>query len=125
MTNVASTSSVPASVLERRPLRMRELRLVDRAARALAARSVSPNAVSFFGLCCGLAAGGVLAATGLVLDPLDPLGVRALWLLAAVLIVPTRLVVPWAPDEAHAEMLGTTLRRRHRPTMMVGPRAAF
>lgn len=43
---------------------------------------------------------------------------------AAALLVPGRLVVPFSPDPAHATALGRALGRRHRPCMMVGPRAA-
>lgn len=41
---------------------------------------------------------------------------------AAIVVITGRLAVPWAPDPEHAEALGNVLRRRHRPTMMVGPR---
>lgn len=40
-----------------------------------------------------------------------------------VMVLPGRLAVPWSPDEDAAFALGDTLRRRHHPTMMVGPRA--
>jgi predicted GNAT family acetyltransferase len=50
---------------------------------------------------------------------LDGEAVRAL-----VLLVPGRLMVPWAPDPDDAARLGDTLRRRHRPCMVVGPREA-
>jgi len=58
---------------------------------------------------------------------------RAVWyglrhgerLRAACLLLPGRLLVPYAPVDARdAEALGAALRKRHRPTMMVGPRAA-
>lgn len=39
-----------------------------------------------------------------------------------LLLLPHRLCVPWAPDMEVAAELGTWLGRRHRPTMMVGPR---
>lgn len=43
---------------------------------------------------------------------------------AAVLVVPGRLAVPFAPDPSHAARLGALLQGRHRPSMMVGPREA-
>ncbi|MCB9680964.1 MAG: GNAT family N-acetyltransferase [Alphaproteobacteria bacterium] len=43
---------------------------------------------------------------------------------AVVLLVPGRLAVPWSPDPEHAARMGETLRRRHRPCMLVGPRDA-
>lgn len=58
---------------------------------------------------------------------------RAVWygvrhgqhLRAACLLLPGRLLVPYAPlSERDAEAIGALLRKRHRPTMMVGPRAA-
>lgn len=45
-------------------------------------------------------------------------------LVAAALVVPDRLMVPFAPDERDAHRLGLRLRRHHVPCMMVGPRAA-
>lgn len=42
----------------------------------------------------------------------------------AVLIVPGRLCVPFAPDPDDARALGAHLRREHRACMMVGPREA-
>ncbi len=41
-----------------------------------------------------------------------------------VVIVPGRLTVPYCPDLADAELLASIIARRHKPTMMVGPRAA-
>ncbi len=44
---------------------------------------------------------------------------------AVCLVVPGRLIVPFAPlDPRDATALGNHLRRRHPPAMMVGPRAA-
>jgi len=40
-----------------------------------------------------------------------------------LLLLPDRLTVPWAPDPDQARALGAWLARRHRPTMLVGPRA--
>jgi uncharacterized protein len=44
-------------------------------------------------------------------------------LAGVVLLLPGRLTVPWSPDLTAARHLGYHLRRRHRPTMMVGPRS--
>lgn len=41
-----------------------------------------------------------------------------------VLVVPGRLAVPWAPDLDDAARIGALLSRRHRPSMVVGPREA-
>lgn len=58
---------------------------------------------------------------------------RAVWygvpdgprLRAACLLLPGALLVPYAPfSESDAEAMGSTMRKRHRPTMLVGPRAA-
>lgn len=43
---------------------------------------------------------------------------------AAIAVVPQRVAVPWAEDDAHAAALGALLRELHRPCMLVGPRAA-
>ncbi|MFT4628813.1 MAG: ribosomal protein S18 acetylase RimI-like enzyme [Myxococcota bacterium] len=43
---------------------------------------------------------------------------------ACALVVPERLMVPFAPVDAHARRLGRRIRRHHTPCMMVGPRAA-
>jgi RimJ/RimL family protein N-acetyltransferase len=43
---------------------------------------------------------------------------------AATVVVAGRLTVPYCPDPDHAEAIAWLLRRRHRPTMMVGPRQA-
>lgn len=45
-------------------------------------------------------------------------------LTGVVLLVPGRLLVPFAPDPTDADALGALLVRRHRPTMVVGPREA-
>lgn len=42
----------------------------------------------------------------------------------AALIVPRRLLVPFAPEGHAADALGELLRAHHAPCMMVGPRAA-
>lgn len=44
--------------------------------------------------------------------------------LGVALIVPHRLLVPFAPDERAAQALGELLRAHHAPCMMVGPRSA-
>jgi ribosomal protein S18 acetylase RimI-like enzyme len=44
-------------------------------------------------------------------------------LLGVALIVPGRLAVPWSPDVVVAQAIGRYLKWRHRPCMMVGPRA--
>jgi predicted GNAT family acetyltransferase len=52
-------------------------------------------------------------------------GVRDRGLLAGVvLVLPERLAVPYAPDPDAAEALGTHLRGRHVPSLVVGPRGA-
>jgi RimJ/RimL family protein N-acetyltransferase len=43
---------------------------------------------------------------------------------AVVLVLPGRLVVPWAPDVEHAAALGRFLKQRYPPCMFVGPRDA-
>jgi predicted GNAT family acetyltransferase len=43
---------------------------------------------------------------------------------AAVLVLPARLAVPWAPDPADAAALGGHLAEQHRTCMVVGPREA-
>ena len=39
-----------------------------------------------------------------------------------VMILPTRLAVPWIPDPEDAEILGRMLHTQHRPCLLVGPR---
>jgi ribosomal protein S18 acetylase RimI-like enzyme len=41
----------------------------------------------------------------------------------AILVVPNRIAVPWSPHSEVSLHLGAYLRWRHRPCMMVGPRA--
>jgi RimJ/RimL family protein N-acetyltransferase len=43
---------------------------------------------------------------------------------AAVMVVPGRVTVPFAPDDGAAAQLGGHLRAQHSPTLLVGPRAA-
>ncbi len=43
---------------------------------------------------------------------------------AAVLVLPDRLAVPCAPDPEDAARLGAHVASRHRPCLVVGPRAA-
>jgi predicted GNAT family acetyltransferase len=43
---------------------------------------------------------------------------------AAVLVVPARVAVPFAPDPSDAAQLGRHLREQHATTLLVGPRAA-
>ena len=43
---------------------------------------------------------------------------------ACTLILPGRLVVPYAPEPNNAFRIGAHLRGRYRPSMLVGPRAA-
>jgi len=43
---------------------------------------------------------------------------------AAVLVLPDRLAVPCAPDPDDASVLGAHIASRHRPCLVVGPRAA-
>jgi RimJ/RimL family protein N-acetyltransferase len=43
---------------------------------------------------------------------------------AVVLVVPTRVAVPFAPDPADGARLGAHLARQHGPTLSVGPREA-
>lgn len=43
---------------------------------------------------------------------------------AVTLVIPQRLVVPFAPEPVHALRLGQLLEGRYPPCMMVGPRAA-
>lgn len=58
----------PDSTMDRRPIAMRRLAIVQRFARALARAGVSPNAISVFGMVAGLGAGLCLAATGPVIS---------------------------------------------------------
>lgn len=44
--------------------------------------------------------------------------------LGLALIVPGRLMVPFAPEPGHGHAIGEVLHRRHRPCMVVGPREA-
>ncbi len=68
------------STSDRRPLVLRDLGWVQRLAARLAARGVTPNAISLWGVLCALAAGVAWALTsGGVLD-------RILWPLGAVLV---------------------------------------
>ncbi len=68
------------STSDRRPLVLRDLGWVQRLAARLAARGVTPNAISLWGVLCALAAGAAWALTsGGVLD-------RILWPLGAVLV---------------------------------------
>lgn len=68
------------SASDRRPLVLRDLGGVRRLAARLAARGVTPNTISLWGVLCALAAGGAWALTGGgVLD-------RILWPLGAVLV---------------------------------------
>jgi RimJ/RimL family protein N-acetyltransferase len=43
---------------------------------------------------------------------------------AVVLVLPERLAVPYAPDPVDAATLGAHVAGRHRPSLVVGPRAA-
>lgn len=45
-------------------------------------------------------------------------------LAAVVLVFHGRLAVPWAPDPAHATLIGRHLQSYHPPCMIVGPRIA-
>ncbi len=67
---------------ERRPIAARELRASQAAARWLARRGVSANAISIAGMLCGILAGLSFAATALTESFLQ----RLAWVLAAVLI---------------------------------------
>jgi phosphatidylglycerophosphate synthase len=66
---------------ERRPIAARRWRSSQAAARWLARRGVSANAISLAGMACGIAAGLLLALTSTA-----PRGAWLLWLLAALLI---------------------------------------
>lgn len=66
---------------ERRPIAARQWRSSQAAARWLAQRGVSANAISLAGMACGIAAGLLLALTSA-----SPRGAWLLWLLAALLI---------------------------------------
>jgi phosphatidylglycerophosphate synthase len=68
--------------LERRPIAARELAIAGRAARRLAARGVSPDAISLAGLGFGVAAGVLLGATSILSEP----WARLAWVLAAAAI---------------------------------------
>ncbi len=56
-------SGVPYRPTERRPIAARRWPIWQRTATWLARRGVSPNGISLAGMVCGIAAGGVLAAT--------------------------------------------------------------
>ena len=43
---------------------------------------------------------------------------------ACALVIPGRLVVPFAPQSSHAHRIGQYFRGRYRASMMVGPREA-
>lgn len=68
--------------IDRRPIAARKLVASRVVAAWLARRGVSANAISIAGLVCGIAAGGVLAATAV----LDSSGQRAAWLVGAMFI---------------------------------------
>jgi phosphatidylglycerophosphate synthase len=67
---------------ERRPIAARQWGASQAAARWLACRAVSANAISLAGMACGIAAGLSLAATAAL-----PAQGRLFWLLAALLIL--------------------------------------
>jgi phosphatidylglycerophosphate synthase len=67
---------------QRRPLATRQRPAARRVAAWLAAAKVSPNAVSWFGLLCGIGAGAALAATSLTEGP----AARAAWIGGAALV---------------------------------------
>ena len=69
----------PDYAVDRRPLATRQTALARRLAGWLACRRVAPNAISLAGLAFGMAAGVLLATTGIA----TPLGRRVLFLLAA------------------------------------------
>jgi phosphatidylglycerophosphate synthase len=50
--------------VDRRPIRSRNSRWANAAARSLAARDISPNAISVFGMTAAIAAGGLFYLTG-------------------------------------------------------------
>ncbi len=66
---------------ERRPIASRERKSSQLAAQWLARRGVSPNAISVWGMVCGLTAGFALAATSLKPEPQ-----RWGWILGAILV---------------------------------------
>ena len=81
VTPVAPTD--PGSLAgDRRPIAARGLPAFQRIAAALAAKGVSPNAISVVGMLCCIVAGVLLALT----PELSPGGQRAVWLAAAVLV---------------------------------------
>ncbi len=67
--------------LDRRPIASRDLPVFQRMSARLAAAGASPNAISFFGMIAGIAAGSAFAAVGG-----DSLASRALLLLAASMV---------------------------------------
>ncbi len=69
--------------LERRPLKLRELRVCHRAADALAAAGITPNMISAAGLLGGIIAGAALAATSWAEHDVT---YRLLWLIGAACI---------------------------------------
>lgn len=72
----------PYHVEERRPIAARAWPVSRGLAHGLARRGITANAISIAGMACGVGAGLALAATAMA----GPVGVRAAWLAAAVLI---------------------------------------
>jgi phosphatidylglycerophosphate synthase len=70
-----------AQRLDRRPIAAREHRWSRATAAWLARRGISPNAISIFGLICGMGAGAMFAASLWL-----PESARGLWLLGSLLV---------------------------------------
>ena len=70
--------------LDRRPLASRGWSVSSRAATWLAARGVTPNAISIAGMISGILAGAAFAATAHGPLSSHPIAIRLLWLLAAL-----------------------------------------
>ncbi|MDU8911434.1 CDP-alcohol phosphatidyltransferase family protein [Aestuariicoccus sp. MJ-SS9] len=71
-----------ADDIGRRPIPARQMRITQAAARLMAARGLTPNMISGFGLAAGVGAG-----TALALTQVFPEAARALWLAAAVMVL--------------------------------------
>ena len=68
--------------LGRRPIPARNMRLMQRIAKAMASRGLTPNMISAFGLVAGVSAGLLLGLTQVIPD-----AARVLWILAAILVL--------------------------------------
>lgn len=95
---------------------MKVVRLTDRHAPAIEERLLEAPSVNLF-LLGYLDAVPIARSTWYGVTDGDHVG-------GVVLLVPGRLAVPWSVDPDHARALGATLRGRHAPCMMVGPREA-